>query len=75
MVTDTRPRFNPNAFAGSAAPLATALTFAIAEAMEERAERSGGRLPKPALSALDELANVVRRAGCRTGSATMAPRA
>ncbi|MEY9776429.1 type IV secretory pathway TraG/TraD family ATPase VirD4 [Arthrobacter sp. MW3 TE3886] len=42
------------------APLTTALTVAIAEAMEERAERSGGRLPKPALFALDELANVVR---------------
>ncbi|WP_371261734.1 TraM recognition domain-containing protein [Arthrobacter sp. ov118] len=28
--------------------------------MEDRAERSGGRLPKPALFALDELANVVR---------------
>ena len=37
--------------------------MAIAEAMEERAERSGGRLPKPALFALDELANVVRWAG------------
>jgi hypothetical protein len=38
--------------------------------MEERAERSGGRLPKPALFALDELANVVR-----SSSATTAPRA
>ncbi|WIV33576.1 TraG/TraD/VirD4 family protein (plasmid) [Paenarthrobacter sp. R1] len=37
--------------------------MAIAEAMEERAERAGGRLPKPALFALDELANVVRWAG------------
>jgi hypothetical protein len=49
--------------AGSAAPLTTALTVAIAEAMEERAERSGGRLPLPALFALDELANAVRWAG------------
>ena len=75
--TDSRRQFNPHAFAasretifilskegaGSAAPLTTALTVAIAEAMEERAERSGGRLPKPALFALDELANVVRWAG------------
>lgn len=45
---------------GSAAPLTTALTVAIAEATEERAERSGGRLPLPAL---DELANVARWAG------------
>lgn len=72
--TDSRRQFNPHAFAasretiyilskegaGSAAPLTTALTVAIAEAMEERAERSGGRLPTPALFALDELANVVR---------------
>ena len=75
--TDARRQFNPHAFAasqetiyilskegaGSAAPLTTALTVAIAEAMEERAERNGGRLPKPALFALDELANVVRWAG------------
>ncbi|BCW86537.1 hypothetical protein NicSoilE8_42100 (plasmid) [Arthrobacter sp. NicSoilE8] len=74
---DARRQFNPHAFAasqetiyilskegaGSAAPLTTALTVAIAEAMEERAERSGGRLAKPALFALDELANVVRWAG------------
>lgn len=77
MASDKRRQFNPHAFAasqetiyilskegaGSAAPLTTALTVAIAEAMEERAERSGGRLPKPALFALDELANVVRWAG------------
>ena len=77
VATDARRQFNPHAFAasqetiyilskegaGSAAPLTTALTVAIAEAMEERAERSGGRLPKPALFALDELANVVRWAG------------
>jgi hypothetical protein len=41
-------------------PLITALIVAIAEAMEERAERQGGRLDLPALFALDELANVVR---------------
>lgn len=74
MATDPRTRFNPLAFAasqetiyilskegaGSAAPLTSALTVAIAEAMAERAERSSGRLPIPALFALDELANVVR---------------
>ncbi|WP_262106409.1 TraG/TraD/VirD4 family protein [Arthrobacter sp. Marseille-P9274] len=37
--------------------------MAIAEAMEERAERRGGPLDAPALFALDELANVVRWAG------------
>ncbi len=37
--------------AASAAPLTTALTVAIAEAMEERAERNGGRLDLPARSA------------------------
>lgn len=75
--TDSRRQFNPKDFAssretiyilskegaGSAAPLTTALTVAIAEAMEERAERRGGRLDLPALFALDELANVVRWAG------------
>jgi type IV secretory pathway TraG/TraD family ATPase VirD4 len=74
---DQRRQFNPQDFArsketvyilskegaGSAAPLTTALTVAIAEAMEERAERRGGRLDLPALFALDELANVVRWAG------------
>lgn len=77
VTTDSRRQFNPHDFAasketiyilskegaGSAAPLTTALTVAIAEAMEERAERSGGRLPLPGLFALDELANVVRWAG------------
>lgn len=77
VATEARRQFDPSAFAasretiyilskegaGSAAPLTTALTVAIAEAMEERAERSGGRLPKPGLFALDELANVVRWAG------------
>ncbi|NMR32327.1 TraM recognition domain-containing protein [Crystallibacter degradans] len=74
VASDPRPQFDPVAFArsretiyilskegaGSAAPLTTALTVAIAEAMEERAERSGGRLDSPAVFALDELANVVR---------------
>ncbi|MBO1269495.1 type IV secretory system conjugative DNA transfer family protein [Arthrobacter cavernae] len=77
VATDSRRQFNPQDFArsretiyilskegaGSAAPLTTALTVAIAEAMEERAERRGGRLDLPALFALDELANVVRWAG------------
>lgn len=77
VATDSRRQFNPKDFApswetiyilskegaGSAAPLTTALTVAIAEAMEERAERRGGRLDLPALFALDELANVVRWAG------------
>ncbi|WP_372697286.1 type IV secretory system conjugative DNA transfer family protein [Arthrobacter sp. JSM 101049] len=45
---------------GTAAPLTTALTVAVAEAMEERGARLGGRLPVPAVFALDELANVVR---------------
>jgi type IV secretory pathway TraG/TraD family ATPase VirD4 len=74
VATDSRRQFNLKDFAqsketiyilskegaGSAAPLTTALTVAIAEAMEERAERRGGRLDLPALFALDELANVVR---------------
>ncbi|GLB69108.1 type IV secretory system conjugative DNA transfer family protein [Arthrobacter mangrovi] len=77
VTSDRRRQFNPHDFAGSretiyilskegarsAAPLTTALTVAIAEAMEERAERRGGRLDVPALFALDELANVVRWAG------------
>lgn len=74
---DLRPQFDPKAFAqsqetlyllskegvGTAAPLTTALTVAVAEALEERAERMGGRLKTPALFALDELANVVKWAG------------
>lgn len=74
VATDRRRHFNPTNFAasqetiyilskegaGSAAPLTTALTVAIAEAMEERTERCGGRLDLPALFALDEVANVVR---------------
>lgn len=77
VASDPRPQFNPKAFAqsqetlyllskegvGTAAPLTTALTVAVAEALEERAERMGGRLKVPALFALDELANVVKWAG------------
>ncbi|MHA7146442.1 type IV secretory system conjugative DNA transfer family protein [Arthrobacter sp. TmT3-37] len=77
VATDTRKHFDPHAFAtsqetlyllskegvGTAAPLTTALTVAVAEALEERAERMGGRLKVPALFALDELANVVKWAG------------
>ncbi|TYC96593.1 type IV secretory system conjugative DNA transfer family protein [Arthrobacter echini] len=74
---NARQHFDPHAFAdsqetlyllskegvGTAAPLTTALTVAVAEALEERAERMGGRLKVPALFALDELANVVKWAG------------
>lgn len=77
VATDRREHFDPTAFAtsaetlyvlsmegvGTAAPLTTALTVAVAEAMEERGARLGGRLPVPAVFALDELANVVRWAG------------
>ncbi|GAA4378204.1 type IV secretory system conjugative DNA transfer family protein [Paeniglutamicibacter cryotolerans] len=77
LATDPRPRFEPAHFAtstqtlyvlsregvGSAAPLTTALTAAVAEALEEHATRTGGRLRVPAVFALDELANVVRWAG------------
>jgi hypothetical protein len=88
VATDHRRQFNPHAFAASqetiyilskegacsAAPLTTALTVAIAEAMEERAERSGGRLPKPALFALDWPTSSAGQR-CRISSATTAPRA
>lgn len=74
VTTDKREQFDPTAFAtstetlyvlsmegvGTAAPLTTALTVAVAEALEERGARLGGRLPVPAVFALDELANVVR---------------
>lgn len=74
VTTDKREQFDPTAFAtstetlyvlsmegvGTAAPLTTALTVAVAEAMEERGARSGGRLPVPVVFAMDELANVVR---------------
>lgn len=77
VAADSRLQFDPRQFAasretlyvlskegvGTAAPLTTALTVAVAEAMEERAERHGGRLKVPSLFALDELANVVRWAG------------
>ncbi|MGP5220574.1 type IV secretory system conjugative DNA transfer family protein [Arthrobacter rhombi] len=72
--TDRREQFDPTAFAasaetlyvlsmegvGTAAPLTTALTVAVAEAFEERGARMGGRLAVPAVFALDELANVVK---------------
>lgn len=68
MATDPRSQFNPHDFAASqetiyilskegadsAAPLTTAFTVAIAEAIEERAERSGGRLPKPGILDLED---------------------
>ena len=74
VLNDRRPQFDPTAFAassetlyvlsmegvGTAAPLTTALTVAVAEALEERGARLGGRLDVPAVFALDELANVVR---------------
>lgn len=72
--TDRREQFDPADFAtsaetlyvlsmegvGTAAPLTTALTVAVAEALEERGARMGGRLAVPAVFALDELANVVK---------------
>jgi len=45
---------------GARRALTTPRTVAIAEAMEERAERQGGRLGLPALFAMDELANLTR---------------
>jgi type IV secretory pathway TraG/TraD family ATPase VirD4 len=71
-----RPEFDPGEFVredggtlyslskegrGTAGPLVTALTVAVAEAAEELATRSpGGRLPTPMLGVLDEAANVCR---------------
>lgn len=72
---DDRPHFDPHAFArgghtlyslskegaGTAGPLVTALTVAVVEAGEEVASRSaGGRLPRPMLGVLDEVANVCK---------------
>ncbi|MFW5421086.1 type IV secretory system conjugative DNA transfer family protein [Nocardiopsis sp. CNT-189] len=72
---DTRPHFDPHAFAtgghtlyslskegaGTAGPLVTALTVAVAEAGEELGARSrGGRLERPMLGVLDEVANVCK---------------
>lgn len=72
---DNRPHFDPRAFVandetmyslsregnGSAGPLVTALTVAIIDAAEQLATSSPkGRLPKPLIAALDEVANVVR---------------
>lgn len=69
-----RPHFDPHAFvrstdtmyllskegADNAGPIVTALTVAIAEAAEEYAAASGGRLPVPLVMELDEAANVCR---------------
>lgn len=72
---DTRPHFDPEGFVrdggtlyslskegrGTAGPLVTALTVAVAEAAEELAAHSaGGRLSTPLLGVLDEAANVCR---------------
>ncbi len=72
---DVRPQFDPDAFvgstetvyaiskegAGTARALTAALTVAVAEAAERRAERSvRGRLSPPLLMCLDEVANIVR---------------
>lgn len=45
---------------GSAGPLVAALTQAVLNAAEERANRAGGRLPSPLLAILDEAANICR---------------
>jgi len=72
---DTRPHFDPHEFVrgghtlyslskegvGTAGPLVTALTVAVAEAGEELGARSAsGRVPKPVLGVLDEVANVCK---------------
>lgn len=72
---DARPRFDPHKFVrgtdtlyslsregqGTAGPLVTALTVAVAEAAEELASASpSGRLTTPLLGVLDEAANVCR---------------
>lgn len=49
---------NGTARGGSAAPVVTALSVAIMEAAEQKAERHGGRLPVPLVAVLDEAANV-----------------
>jgi type IV secretory pathway TraG/TraD family ATPase VirD4 len=73
-VRGNRPHFDPHAFvrskdtmyllskegADNAGPIVTALTVAIAEAAEEHAAASGGRLPVPMVMELDEAANVCR---------------
>lgn len=70
-----RPQFDPHRFVreggtlyslskegiGTAAPLVTALTVAVAEAAEEYAKTCpAGRMPTPLLGVLDEAANVCR---------------
>lgn len=71
-----RPEFNPEEFVaegtgtlyslskegkGTAGPIVTALTVAVAEAAEDLASRSsGGRLATPLVGVLDEAANVCR---------------
>jgi len=72
---DTRPQLNPDEFvtstetvyaiskegAGTTRALTAALTVAVAEAAERRAEASPlGRLSPPLLMCLDEVANIVR---------------
>lgn len=72
---DDRLRFDPHAFVrgadtlyslsregqGTAGPIVTALTVAVAEAAEELASASpSGRLQRPLLGVLDEAANVCR---------------
>ncbi|PPF42872.1 conjugal transfer protein [Pseudoclavibacter sp. AY1F1] len=72
---DARPQFDPHEFVrgtdtlyslsregqGTAGPLVTALTVAVAEAAEELASASpSGRLKRPLLGVLDEAANVCR---------------
>lgn len=72
---DDRPEFDPAAFAAStdtlyllskggkasgARSITASLTAAVYAAAEDRAERSGGRLPTPILFVLDEAANVCR---------------
>jgi type IV secretory pathway TraG/TraD family ATPase VirD4 len=72
---DRRPQFNPDQFVrgtdtlyslskegeGTAAPLVTALTVAVAEAGERLAKtQPGGRMATPLLCILDEAANVCR---------------
>ncbi|MCX4099217.1 type IV secretory system conjugative DNA transfer family protein [Nocardia sp. alder85J] len=46
--------------AGTAGPLITALTAAVAAAAEDEGVRCGGRMPVPLTIALDEAANIVR---------------
>jgi len=45
---------------GSAGPLVAALTVAVVDALVDRANEHGGRLPVPFLAVLDEAANICR---------------